>query len=72
MFTGGIGEHAASIRERVCKDASWLGVCLDAAANQAGEQRISDADSRVSVWVIPTNEERVVANDTKRLVMPGR
>ncbi len=69
VFTGGIGEHAAPIRKRVCEDAAWLGLRLDPAANDAGKQRISDADSRVSALVIPTNEERVVAGDTKRLIM---
>ena len=69
VFTGGIGEHAASIRARVCNDASWLGLRLNGVANETGEQCISDADSRVSAWVIPTNEERVVASDTKRLAL---
>jgi acetate kinase len=67
VFTGGIGEHAAVIRERICQRAAWLGVRLDAAANAAGGARISDADSPVSVWVIPTDEERVIARHAYRI-----
>jgi acetate kinase len=66
VFTAGIGEHAPSIRERVCRDAAWLGVELDPAANQAGEPRISAAGSKVPVWVIPTNEEVMIARHTAR------
>ena len=68
MFTGGIGEHAAAIRERVCRDAAWLGIELDPAANAAGGPRISTAASRVPAWVIPTNEELMIARHTRRLV----
>jgi acetate kinase len=68
VFTAGIGEHAAPIRERVCKHAAWLGVKLDHAANSAGGPPISTADSRVSVWVIPTNEELMIATHTRRLL----
>ncbi|MDL2339374.1 MAG: acetate/propionate family kinase [Pseudomonadota bacterium] len=57
VFTGGIGEHSATIRQRVCRDASWLGVELDQEANVANQSRISKAASRASTWVIPTNEE---------------
>ena len=68
VFTAGIGEHAAPIRERVCQAAAWLGVELDPAANAAGGPRISTADSRVSVWVIPTNEELMIARHTRRIL----
>ena len=68
MFTGGIGENSAAIRERVCRDAAWLGVELDRAANAAGGPRISAAGSRVSAWVIPTNEELMIARHTQRLI----
>ncbi|MEW5966124.1 MAG: acetate/propionate family kinase [Pseudomonadota bacterium] len=67
VFTGGIGEHAAVIRERICQRAAWLGVRVDPAANAAGGARISDADSPVSVWVIPTDEERVIARHAYRI-----
>jgi acetate kinase len=64
VFTAGIGEHAAPVRARVCEDATWLGIRLDAAANLAGGPRISTADSPVSVWVVPTNEELMIARHT--------
>ena len=67
VFTAGIGEHAAAIRARVCRDAAWLGLELDEAANEAGGPRISRGDSRVSAWVIPTNEELMIARHTHRL-----
>jgi len=68
VFTAGIGEHAAGIRARVCRGARWLGVELDAAANEAGGPRISTSASPVAAWVIPTDEERVIARHTLRLV----
>lgn len=61
VFTAGIGEHAAPIRERVCRDAAWLGVKLNSTANRSDGPCISTADSAVSVWVIPTNEELMIA-----------
>jgi acetate kinase len=67
VFTAGIGEYAPTIRERVCRDAAWLGVELDPAANQAGGPRVSTAASKVSVWVIPTNEEVMIARHTLRV-----
>jgi len=68
VFTAGIGENAAIIRERVCRDAAWLGVELDAAANANGGPRISAPASRVSAWVIPTNEELMIARHTQALL----
>jgi acetate kinase len=68
VFTGGIGENAATIRARVCQGAAWLGLELDAAANAAGGPRISRPDSRVAAWVIPTNEELMIAQHTRRLL----
>jgi acetate kinase len=67
VFTAGIGEHAPSIRERICRAAAWLGLELDPAANEAGGPRISTAASRVSAWVIPTNEEVMIARHTARV-----
>ena len=61
VFTAGIGEHSAAVRRRVCEAAAWLGVELDVSANEAHAPRISTAGSRVSVWVIPTNEELMLA-----------
>jgi acetate kinase len=68
VFTGGIGENAALIRERVCRDAAWLGVELDPTANAAGGPRISTPGSRTSAWAIPTNEELMIARHTHRLL----
>jgi acetate kinase len=65
VFTAGIGERAAPIREAVCRQAGWLGIELDAAANTAGGPRISSASSRVGVWVTPTNEELMIARHTQ-------
>ena len=70
VFTGGIGEHAVAIRERVCHAAAWLGVELDSTANAAGDSRISTAASRITAWVIPTNEELMIARHTRRLLNP--
>jgi acetate kinase len=72
VFTGGIGENAAAIRGRVCRDAGWLGLELDAAANDAGGPRISRPGSRVAAWVIPTNEELMIARHTRRLLAGKR
>jgi acetate kinase len=68
VFTAGIGENAAVIRERVCHDAAWLGVELDKTANVAGGPRISTGHSHVSAWVIPTNEELMIARHTLRVL----
>ena len=67
VFTAGIGEHAAPVRARVCRDAAWLGLELDEAANAAGGPRISSAASGVSAWVIATDEELMIARHTARL-----
>jgi len=64
VFTAGIGEHSAPVRARVAEKLGWLGVTLDAAANRAKAVRISAADSRVPVFVIPTDEERMIASHT--------
>ncbi|CAB3808770.1 Acetate kinase [Paraburkholderia ultramafica] len=72
VFTAGIGENAAVIRERVCRDAAWLGVELDAAANEAGDPRISTSSSKVSAWVIPTNEELMIARHACMLLTAQR
>src|SRR5262249_36472395 len=68
VLTGGIGENAAAVRARVCGDAAWLGLELDEAANGAGGPRLSRPDSRVAAWVIPTNEELMIARHTRRLL----
>lgn len=68
VFTGGIGENSAEIRERICRDAAWLGVVLDESANQSGGGRISAADSATAAWVVPTNEELMIARHTRRVL----
>ena len=70
VFTAGIGENSAAIRERICRDAAWLGVELDAEANRKGGPRISPDRSRVSAWVLPTNEELMIARHTRALLSP--
>jgi acetate kinase len=64
LFTAGIGERSAAIRERVCERAAWLGIELDPAANARGGPRISADDSRVAVYAIPTDEEQMIARHT--------
>jgi acetate kinase len=66
VFTGGIGENSTDIRERVCRDAGWLGVELDAAANARGGPRIGGG--RIGAWVLPTNEELMIARHTRRVI----
>jgi acetate kinase len=68
VFSGGIGENAAPVRERVCRDAAWLGVTLDAQANERGGPCIAAPGSTVRAWVVPTNEELLIAQHTQRLV----
>jgi acetate kinase len=67
VFTAGIGEHAPVIRARICELASCLGISLNAQANESNAVRISDASSAVTVLVIPTDEESVVARQTLEL-----
>jgi acetate kinase len=68
VFTAGIGENAVAIRERVCRDAAWLGVELDAVANANPDKSgcITTPRSRVTGWVIPTDEELMIARHTLR------
>ena len=68
VFTAGIGENAPIIRSQICRHADWLGVDIDEEANAEGLQRISSDESRVSVWVIPTNEELMIARHTRRVL----
>jgi acetate kinase len=69
VFTGGIGQHAPEIRRRICAGLDWLGISLDEARNAAAtEGRIDRDDSRVDLWVIPTDEELLIARDTWRVV----
>ena len=72
VFTAGVGENSAVIRKRICERVAWLGVDLDAGANESGGPRISRAGSRVSAWVIPTNEELMIARQTRKVLAGGK
>jgi acetate kinase len=71
IFTAGIGENSVPVRAALCGKLAWLGVKLDEQANAAGGPRISASDSAVSVWVIPTNEELMIAQHTLALARPS-
>jgi acetate kinase len=68
VFTAGIGENSRSLRARVCVDTAWLGVDLDQAANEANGPRLSTPASRVAAWMVPTNEELMIARHTWRVL----
>ncbi len=70
VFTGGIGENSVRIRTAVCHELDWFGISLDPAQNQSGplERVVSTPGSRVQVWTVPTNEEIVVARQSKQLL----
>jgi acetate kinase len=68
VFTAGIGENSAALRARICADAAWLGLELDVEANRAGAGRISLPTSRVAAFVVPTNEELMIARHTATLL----
>lgn len=68
VFTGGIGEHAAPVRAMICEKLAWLGIALDPLANANHAPRISSNTNRVSVCIIPTDEEEVIAQHTHRLL----
>jgi acetate kinase len=72
VFAGGIGENATAVRARICEGLEWLGIAVDPAANAAlvgrAEGRFDADGSRVALWVIPTDEELLIARDAYRLV----
>ena len=70
VFTGGIGENDELTRAEVARGCAWLGVELDEPSNAAGEGEIGAARARVSSWVIPTDEERMIAQHTLRTLWP--
>jgi acetate kinase len=73
VFTGGIGENAVEIRTRITEELHWMGMDIDAAANErttrGAEGRITTDASRLHAWVIPTDEELLIARDAARLVL---
>jgi acetate kinase len=68
VFTAGIGENSVEIRQRICEASAWLGLELDPIANAAGGPLITSPESKVSAWVIPTNEELMIARHMARLL----
>ncbi|MDB4893668.1 MAG: Acetate kinase, partial [Gemmatimonadetes bacterium] len=71
VFTGGIGENSPEVRERICRGLEWLGIVVDDAKNastRGAEGRIDGEESRVQLWVLPTDEELLIARDTWRVV----
>lgn len=68
VFTAGIGEHQWQIREAVCARLAWLGIEIDSAANKNNAEIISAAKSRVAVYVIPTDEQQVIAEETLKIL----
>jgi len=68
VFTAGIGENSPEIRRRICESSKWLGIELDEVANTNSSSKISTSGSKVAVWVIPTNEELMIARHTSSLL----
>ena len=71
LFTGGIGENSWEVRERVCQNMEYFGIKIDADLNKATRgklQKLSTPDSKTEVWVVPTNEELLIARDTLALI----
>ena len=72
IFTGGIGENASVIREQICAGLGNLGIAIDGAANERASQEAREiGSSKVAVWVVPTNEELLIARDTIRCITRG-
>jgi acetate kinase len=71
VFTAGIGENSPEIRRRISEASAWLGLDFDPAANTSGGPRLTRAGSRVSAWLIPTNEELMIARHTAALLGLG-
>jgi acetate kinase len=69
VFAAGIGEHAPEIRHRAYQKSTWLGLQIDKAANDGGP-RLTTTDSKTSAWVIPTDEDLMIARHMARLVNP--
>lgn len=73
VFTGGIGENAPEVRQKICEGLDWMGLDLDGATNllmtRGEEGRISTQSARLQAWVIPTDEELIIARDTVRLLL---
>ena len=68
IFTAGIGEHSPEIRKRVCETAHWLGIQIDQEKNEKGNTAIHQQNSKIPIYVIPTNEERMIAEHTYKYI----
>ncbi|WP_456378640.1 acetate/propionate family kinase [Thiolapillus sp.] len=68
VFTAGIGEKCSTVRRSICIAAEWMGIRIDLQANSQNKTRISLADSKVSVWVLPTNEEKIIARHVHSII----
>jgi acetate kinase len=68
-FTGGIGENAVGVRARILRGLEWLGVRMDPGANNRGGPCLHSDDSRVSIWIVPAEEERMIAQDALSLMV---
>ena len=71
VFTAGIGENAPEIRAGVVRGCAWLGLDLDEAANERGGPEITRAGSRASAWVVPTDENRMIARHVREVLAAG-
>jgi len=71
IFTGGIGENSAEIRAKICQWTEWLGLALDVSANEAGAPCISMSNSKLSAWVVNTDENRMIAEHTLQQISDG-
>ena len=67
-FTGGIGENAAPVRAKITEGLAWLGAEIDARANAMGATRLHAPASKIACWIIPAQEERMIAADARRLL----
>ena len=70
VFTGGVGENQINIRRWICEQLEFMGVLIDSNLNnmRGEEKKVSKDESKVDIWVIPTNEELMIAKETERLI----
>src|SRR4029077_14130739 len=72
VFTAGIGEKSAQLRARIAAALAWLGVSIDSVANESGKPKISKSTSKVALYVVPTNEESMIAHHTLGVLSSNR
>ena len=66
-FTGGIGENAIGVRARILRGLEWIGVRMDPDANHARKTRLHANSSKITIWIVPAEEEKMIARDTFKL-----